>query len=252
MASAPLHDVVSFLDEYLRVEQTRDYSRAHNGLQVEAQGPVTQFAVAVDASEKVIHGVKDWADLLIVHHGLFWGGSAPITGPLYRKVKALVESGTALYSVHLPLDSHAEVGNAAVLARKLGLKGMEPFGDYEGSPVGWRGKLGTTIADLKESLEGALEGDVRVLPGGPDPIERVAVVTGGGASFISEAAASGVQALITGEGNHHHVHEAAELGVTTLLGGHYATETFGVKAVADLLRDRFMIEGTFVDAPTGM
>lgn len=252
MASASLADVVSFLDDYLRVDQTRDYPRALNGLQVEAEGPVTQFAVAVDASEKVIHGVKDWADLLIVHHGLFWGGNGPLTGPLFRKVKALVESGTALYSVHLPLDSHAEVGNAAVLARSLGLKGMEPFGDYEGAPVGWRGKVGTSVADLKTNLEDVLGGPVKVLPGGPDPIESVAVVTGGGASFIGEAAASGVHALITGEANHHHVLESAELGVTTLLGGHYATETFGVKAVADLLKDRFMIEGTFVDAPTGM
>jgi len=250
--SAPLQDVVAYLDEYLRVDQTADYASALNGLQVAGDGPVTQFAVAVDASETVIHAVKDWADLLIVHHGLFWGGLQPLTGPLYRKVRTLMESNTALYSVHLPLDRHAEIGNAAVLARELGMKSLEPFGEYKDISIGWRGRLHAPVADLKARLGELLEGEIRVLPGGADPVQTVAVVTGGGASFLREAAASGVDVLITGEAQHHHVIESAELGVTTLLGGHYATETWGVKAVLNLLRDRFDIEGLFIDAPTGM
>ena len=250
--SAPLQDVVAYLDDYLRVDQTPDYPSALNGLQVEADGPVTQFAVAVDASETVIHAVKDWADLLIVHHGLFWGGLRPLTGPLHRKIKTLVESNTALYSVHLPLDRHAEIGNAAVLARELGMKALEPFGAFKDISIGWKGRLHSPVEELKGRLGDLLDGEIRVLPGGPDPVQTVAIVTGSGASFLGEAAASGVDLLITGEAQHHHVIESAELGVTTLLGGHYATETFGVKQISPLLRDRFDIEGLFIDAPTGM
>ena len=250
--SVPLPEVVAYLDEYLRVPQTADYPTALNGLQVSGQGPVTQFAVAVDASETVIHGVKDWADLLIVHHGLFWNGLRPLTGPLYRKVRTLVESNTALYSVHLPLDRHAEVGNSAVLARELGMKSLEPFGEFQDISIGWRGRLHAPVAEVRERMEEIVGSPVRVLPGGRDPVETVAVVTGAGASFLGEAAASGVDLLITGEAQHHHAIEAAELGVTTLLGGHYATEVFGVKAVSDLLKDRFHIDGLFVDAPTGL
>ncbi|MGI9628674.1 MAG: Nif3-like dinuclear metal center hexameric protein [Longimicrobiales bacterium] len=250
--SVPLTDVVTFLDDYLRVEQTPDYPTAMNGLQVGGQGPVTQFAVAVDASETIIDSVKEWADLLIVHHGLFWGGLQPVTGPLYRKVKALVESNTALYSVHLPLDRHAEVGNAAVLARELGMKALEPFGEYQGISIGWRGRLHEPLEGLQARLAALVGGEVRVLPGGPDPVQRVAVVTGGGASFIKEAASEGIDALITGEAQHHHAIESQELGVSTLLGGHYATETWGVKELSTLLKDRFQIDGLFVDAPTGL
>lgn len=250
--SVPLPEIVTFLDDYLRVRQTPDYPTALNGLQVASSGSVTQVAVAVDASETVIHGVKDWADLLIVHHGLFWGGLRPLTGPLYRKVRTLVESNTALYSVHLPLDRHAEVGNAALLARALDIKSLEPFGEYKEISIGWKGRIHASVDDVRSRLSEILGGDVTVLPGGPDPIQTLAVVTGAGASFLEEAASSGVDALVTGEAQHHHAIEAAELGVTTFLGGHYATETWGVKALATLLKDRFHIDGLFVDAPTGL
>ena len=249
--SVPLAEVVSYLDEYLRVPQTPDYPAALNGLQVEAQGPVTQFAVAVDASETVIDAAKDWADLLIVHHGLFWGGLRPLTGRLFRKVRTLVESGTALYSVHLPLDRHAEVGNSAVLARELGVKGLEPFGDYEGISIGWQGRLHASAEELRHAVSEATGGEARLVPGGPDPVQSVAVVTGAGADFLDEAASHGVDALITGEAQHHHSIDAQELGVSLVLGGHYRTETFGVKEVATLLKDRFHIDGLFLDVPTG-
>lgn len=250
--SVPLTDLVSYLDDYLRVAQTPDYPNALNGLQVAAPGPVTQFAVAVDASETIIDAVKDWADLLIVHHGLFWGGLQPLTGPLYRKVRTLVESETALYSVHLPLDRHAEVGNAAVLARELGLKSLEPFGEYQGISIGWKGRVHLPVDDLRQRLSTLLAGEVQVLPGGPDPIQTLAVVTGAGAGFLGEAAREGIDALVTGEAQHHHAIDGQELGVSTFLGGHYATETFGVKEISALLKDRFQIDGLFMDAPTGL
>ena len=251
--SVALAEIARFLDEYLEVERFPDYPNALNGLQVEAPQGVERVAVAVDASESVIESVCDWADLLVVHHGLFWGGLQPLTGPHYRRVKLLVESGTALYSAHLPLDGHPEVGNGAVLARRLGLASRKAFGEYKGMHVGWRGTLAATpLAELAANLS-ALTGDrVRTLPGGPDTVTSAGIVTGGGASMLHEAAARGLDVLITGEASHHHAIEAAELGVSVLLGGHYATEVWGVKAVMALLEDRFGIEGRFVDSPTGL
>ena len=254
MSAVPLlADVAGFLDEYLRVEDAPDYPHALNGLQVEGPESVSRFAVAVDASEAVIAEAGEWADLLIVHHGLFWGGLQPLTGPHFRRVRLLIESGTALYSAHLPLDGHAEVGNAAVLARNLGIEALEPFGDYRGKPVGWRGKRAEIrLRELQDSLAALTGARVRALPGGPDPVSSVGVVTGAGASTLPEAAAAGLDVLVTGEAQHHHAIEAAELGVTVLLGGHYATEVWGVRAILRLLQDHFGIEGRFVDSPTGL
>ncbi|MDE2874734.1 MAG: Nif3-like dinuclear metal center hexameric protein [Gemmatimonadota bacterium] len=250
---AALAEIVGFLDEYLDVDGFPDYANALNGLQVAGPERVRRFAVAVDASESVIESVRDRADLLIVHHGLFWSGLQPLTGPHFRRVKALTESGTALYSAHLPLDGHPEVGNAAVLARKLGLATPEPFGRYRGTHIGCCGTVAATpLADLAASLA-AMTGDrVRTLPGGPDEVTDVGIVTGGGASMLPEAAGRGLDVLITGEASHHHAIDAAEMGVSVLLGGHYATEVWGVRAVMDLLEDRFGIEGCFVDSPTGL
>lgn len=253
MSAVRLADVAGFLDEYLAVEDAPDYPGALNGLQVEGPESVARFAVAVDASEAVIAEAGKWADLLIVHHGLFWGGLQPLTGPPFRRVRLLVESGTALYSAHLPLDGHPEVGNAAVLARKLGVEALEPFGDYRGKPVGWRGtRPETGLRDLQASLAALTGARVRTLPGGPDPVFNVGVVTGAGASTLQEASAAGLDVLVTGEAQHHHAIEAAELGVSVLLGGHYATEVWGVRALAAILEDHFGIEGRFVDSPTGL
>lgn len=252
-AAVPLAEIVGFLDEYLEADRFPDYPNALNGLQVEGPERVGRLAVAVDASEAVIGAACDWADLVIVHHGLFWGGLQPLTGPLFRRIGRLVASGTALYSAHLPLDGHPEVGNAAVLARRLGLASPEPFGEYKGAHIGCRGRLGATpLADLAGALS-ALTGErVHTLPGGPEAVTRVGIVTGGGASMLHEAAARKLDVLITGEASHHHAIEARETGVSVLLGGHYATEVWGVRAVRRLLENRFGIEGRFVDSPTGL
>lgn len=253
MSAVTLADVTGFLDEYLGIEDAPDYPHALNGLQVAGPERVSSFAVAVDASEAVIAEAGGWADLLIVHHGLFWSGLQPLTGPHFRRVRLLVESGTALYSAHLPLDGHAEVGNAAVLARKLGIEALEPFGEYGGASVGWRGvRAEVPLRELADSLAALTGARVRTLPGGPDPVSRVGVVTGSGADALHEAAAAGLDVLVTGEARHHHAIEAAESGITVLLGGHYATEVWGVRAVAAILEEHFGIEGRFVDSPTGL
>ena len=253
MSAVPLARVAGFLDEYLAAENHPDYPHALNGLQVEGPERVSRFAAAVDASEAVIAEAGEWADLLIVHHGLFWGGLQPLTGPHFRRVRILIESRTALYSAHLPLDGHAEVGNAAVLARKLGVEALEPFGQYGGMPVGWKGNLPELpLRELEDSLAALTGSRVRTLPGGPGTVAGVGVVTGAGAPMLREAAAAGLDVLVTGEAQHHHAIEAAELGVSVLLGGHYATEVWGVRALLALLEDRFGIAGRFVDSPTGL
>ena len=254
MPRVALEEIVGFLDEYLDTAGTPDYPGALNGLQVAGPEFVRRFAVAVDARESVIDAVGGWADLLIVHHGLFWGGPRPLTGPRYRRVKALIEGRTALYSSHLPLDRHPEAGNAVILARKLRLSGLEPFGDYQGTHVGWRGRVDSArsaLGDFRARLSEVLGRDVTTIPGGSVMLESAAVVTGAGASTLEEAAEAGVDVLVTGEAQHHHAIDAAELGVTVLLGGHYGTETFGVGRIAEILTDRFGIEGRFVDSPTG-
>jgi len=252
MPSLALAEIAGFIDDYLAVRSFPDYPNALNGVQVESSGPIRRVAAAVDASRAVIDAAKDWADLLIVHHGLFWGGLQPLTGPRFGRVKALIETNTALYSAHLPLDAHAEVGNSAVLARKLGLGNLEPFGDYQGAAVGWKGVVDTPLDALARTLEEATGTRAQILPGGPGHVRTAAVITGGGASALPEAAAAGLDLLVTGEAQHHHAIEAAELGVSVVLGGHYATETWGVKALTRLLEQRFGIEGRFVDSPTGL
>jgi dinuclear metal center YbgI/SA1388 family protein len=262
---AELHALVEYLDGYLDIPAHPDYSRALNGLQVGFPGgaggtgaagssTVHRVAAAVDTSEAVVRSaVEAEAQLLLVHHGLFWDGFQPLTGRRYRRVEPLIRGGVALYSAHLPLDAHAEVGNCILLARALGLEVKGRFGEYEGRPVGfWGTPVEWDLASLVSRFEGAVEGPVQVLDGGPESVARVAVVTGGGGSFIEEAARQGIDALVTGEGSHHTFVDAHELGVHVLYGGHYATETFGVRALAAHLAERFDLEWTFLDHPSGL
>lgn len=252
MHAVALAEIAGFLDDYLAISRFPDHPNALNGVQVECSGPVRRVAAAVDASQAVIDAAKDWADLLIVHHGLFFAGLRPLTGPDFGRVKALIETDTAVYGAHLPLDAHAEVGNSAVLARKLGLGRLEPFGDFHGTAVGWKGVVDAPLEGLARTLGKATGSWTRILPGGPAHVKTAGVVTGAGASSLEEAAAAGLDLLVTGEARHHHAIVAAEVGVSVLLGGHYATETWGVKALARLLEQRFGIESRFVDSPTGL
>lgn len=251
-----LESLLQYLDGYLGIAEHPDYPGALNGLQVEGPEEVRRIVAAVDASEaSVAAAVERGADLLLVHHGLFWEGLKPLTGRRLRRIRPLVEHGVAVYSVHLPLDGHAEVGNAALLGRALGLRLEGRFAEYHGVPVGWWGTLDPALdaPGLALRLEEALEGGTaRLIPGGPERVERVGVVTGGGASFVGEAAALELDALVTGEGSHHTYFDAMELGVHLLFGGHYATETFGVRALARHVAERFGVEWEFVDQPTGL
>jgi len=242
-----------YLDDFLRVPDFPDYRTSLNGLQVEGPEEIGHLAVAVDASEETIgRAVQEGAQLLLVHHGLFWGGLRPVTGRRFRKLSGLIRGGVALYSVHLPLDAHPEVGNAAVLARALGMEPEAPFGSFEGEGIGWAGSLLLEREELLERLRDVLGGDVRLIAGGPRRLSRVGVVTGSGGSFIETAVEEGLDALVTGEGNHHTYVDARELGLNVYYGGHYATETWGVRALAEHLEERFGLPWSFIDAPSGL
>lgn len=251
-----LESLLQYLDSYLGIPDHPDYPQSLNGLQVQGGDEVRRVVAAVDASEaSVAAAVETGADLLVVHHGLFWDGLKPLTGRRYRRVKPLLDHGIGLYSAHLPLDSHAEVGNCAVLGRALGLELQGRFAEYRGTPIGWWGTLGdgTDAHGLQTRLADALGGAaIHLIPGGPPSVERVGVVTGGGASFVEEAVALGLDALVTGEGSHHTHFDAMELGIHVLFGGHYATETFGVRALVQHLAERFDLEWDFLDQPTGL
>lgn len=251
--SVPLTDVVEHLDHYLAVDVIPDSSNALNGLQVAAEGPVERVAVAVDATEASIgRAIDAGADLLLVHHGLFWSGNRPVTGRRYRRLRALLEANVALYSAHLPLDVHPEVGNNAVLAERLGMTVQGRFGEYKGMEVGVWGTLELTREALCARLDELLGVRVKMIAGGPERLVRVGVLTGGGGSYVGAAVSAGLDALVTGEGSHHTYFDATEGGLNLYYGGHYATETWGVKALAEHLEERYGLEWEFLDLPTGL
>lgn len=248
-----LEQLLHFLDDYLDVDGFPDYPNALNGLQLAGPERVERVVAAVDASEETIsEALGAGGDLLLVHHGLFWGGLRPLRGRHYRKLARAVEGGLAIYSAHLPLDAHPEVGNCAVLARELEIPLEGRFGEYEGAEIGWWGTVDADRAAFAQRVEAVVGGPVRVIGGGDDRVRRVAVLTGGGGSFVEAAARAGIDTLVTGEGAHHTYHEAMELGVNVLYAGHYATETWGVRALAAELEERFGLPWEFVDLPTGL
>lgn len=251
---ADLKDIVTFLDRELKHAEIQDYPGAINGLQLDNSGSVERVIAAVDSTLPVIEKAAELgsSSLLIVHHGMFWNGAKPVTGAFHRKLKVAMEADMAIYSTHLPLDVHPEWGNNALLASKLGLTDTQPFLDFNGMPVGLQGPWSGSASELKAKLEQILEGPVHLCPAGPDPIQRIGVVTGGAGSEVEKAAAEGVDAFITGEGPHWSYGSAEELGIHLFYGGHYATETFGVKALGEVLHGKFGCPWSFLDHPTGL
>jgi len=248
-----LEEMTGFLDTYLRVAELPDSPAALNGLQVANGGTVTRIGAAVDASERtIVAAVQRACDFLLVHHGLFWLGAQPVTGRRYRKLKLLLDRGIAIYSAHIPLDVHPEVGNNVVLARELGVKLEGTFGEYHGVHLGVWGTLDLRREALCARLDELLGVRVRLVPGGPERLRRVGVVSGAAAQMIGEAATLGLDAFVTGEGTHHTYFDALEERVNVYYGGHYATETWGVRALAAKLQEQFSVPWEFLDMPTGM
>src|SRR5437773_8471040 len=199
-----LTELVSYVDGYLRVLEVPDAPHAINGLQVANAGTVSRVAVAVDLCEATVRlAAEQGADLLLVHHGLFWGGLQPLTGRAYRRVASLIANDIALYSAHLPLDLHPEVGNNAVLARQLGVSLRGEFGEQYGVRIGVWGEIDVPRHTLERQLAAITGTAPRLLPFGPERVRRVGVVTGAGGSMIAQAAAAGLDTFVTAEGPHH-------------------------------------------------
>ena len=250
---AELNEMVAFLDRELNVAAIADYPGAMNGLQLANDGPVGRIVAAVDASLPVIEAAAAGGPgLLIVHHGMFWQGAQPVTAAFYRKLKTAMGAGLAVYSSHLPLDIHPEWGNNILLARAIGLIDPQPFFEQKGVFLGLRGGWTGTRGELAELLRQTLGGAVHVCPGGPEILTSVGLITGGAGSEVAQVAALGVDAFVTGEGPHWSYPLAEELGINVLYGGHYATETSGVQALARFMGRKFHLPWRFVDHPTGL
>jgi dinuclear metal center YbgI/SA1388 family protein len=248
-----LAEIVEYADEYLRIREIEDWPNALNGLQIENSGCVTKIGAAVDVSTRVLsEAAKKDVDLLLVHHGLFWPGLQPITGSLHRQLRLVFENDIALYSAHLLLDIHPKVGNNAQLARSLGLRSTRPFLEEKGQLIGLKVRASIPCDQLVGKLEKSLGGKVKAFKSGPKNTKTIGIITGAGGSEIYRIAQDNIDTFITGEAPHWAAVAAEELSMNLLLGGHYATETFGVKALAAHLAERFNISWTFIDCPTGM
>lgn len=253
MPVADLATLVRHADQLLRTSAFKDWDGAWNGLQVENRGRVTRIAAAVDARLATVRlAVEAGADLLVVHHGLFWSPQIPWTGPRHELIRLLIENNLAVYSAHLPLDAHPTLGNNALLARALGVRATTPFFEAKGQLIGLAGTARVDRRTLAERLGAATGSQPVVLPGGPATCRRIGIVTGGAGGEIREAARAGVDTFVTGEGPHWTAALADELGINVLYAGHYATETFGVRALAEHLARRYRIPWQFLDCPTGL
>lgn len=245
--------IVSYCDKLLRTSEVQDYDRAFNGLQVENNGTVTRIAATVDASLATVRlAAAEKADLLIVHHGLFWSQTHPWIGKRYALLWELLCNNLAVYSSHLPLDAHPVLGNNARLCAALGLYKARPFFFDHGLFIGFQAGAKIHRADLARRLRAATGAEPQVIPGGPEICRRIGVVTGGAGSDLRKAAEEGVDTFVTGEGPHWTYAMAEELGLNVLYGGHYGTETFGVKALAAHLSRKFKVPWVFIDHPTGL
>jgi dinuclear metal center YbgI/SA1388 family protein len=254
-----LSEVASYLDSELRHADVPDYDAAFNGLQLANTGKVTRVAAAVDYSANTVAAaLRERADLLLVHHGMFWRGSHAIVGVAFERLRDAISGGLAIYSSHIPLDMHATFGNNALLAKELGLKPDSTFGQFRGVEIGVSGAADESTAELVKRATAFSAQFETTLVATPFPkghrTKRWAIITGAGANSptYEEARARGVDTLIVGEGAHHTAVEAMELGLVVLYAGHYATETLGVRALATHLASRFDVSSVFVNIPTGL
>ena len=250
---ASLAEIVRYTDDYLRIREIADWENALNGLKIENSGSVTKIGAAVDVSTRVLTmAAKKNVDLLIVHHGLFWRGLQPVIGALNRQLRIAFENNISLYSAHLPLDLHRKVGNNAQLAEALGLNSTKRFFKEKGELIGLKAKVSVSRAVLTRKLRSVLGGPVKTFNFGPKEPRRVGIITGAAGGEIYRVAEDKIDTFITGEAPHWAAVAAEELGMNLVLGGHYATETFGVKALAAHLSKKFRVPFEFIDCPTGL
>ena len=251
---ASLSRVVAYCDSTLRVRDVGDWPNALNGLQIVNSGKINRIGAAVDASTRTLGlAAKRRVDFLIVHHGIFWPGLRPVRGILGRQVRIAFDADLALYSAHLPLDVHRTLGNNARLVRSIGLASASPFLEEKGQLVGLKVKAARARSALLAKLRTTLgSATIRAFNFGPETTRVIGVVSGAGGSEIYRVADEGVDTFITGEAPHWAAIAAEELGLNLWLGGHYATETFGVKALGASVARKFKLPFQFIDCPTGL
>lgn len=248
---AQLNDVISFLDELLETPDFPDYGP--NGLQVPGAEEVELVVTGVSAHRELFERAAEaGAQLVIVHHGLFWDFHPRLLSPTMReRLRVLFDNDISLAGYHLPLDAHPEVGNNALICAVLGLERGEPFGRHRGRSVGFvgRSREGVPFEELKRRCEAAFGQQPFVWESGPELVRSVGVVSGAAASSFGEAIALGLDAFLTGEPSEHVMADAQESGTHFVAGGHYATETFGVRRLGELVVERFGVEHRFIAAP---
>jgi dinuclear metal center YbgI/SA1388 family protein len=248
-----LPEIVRYIDDYLRIREIEDWPNALNGLQIENSGRITKIGAAVDVSTRVLtQAAKKQIDFLIVHHGLFWPGLRPVTGALRQQLRLAFENDIALYGAHLPLDIHPKVGNNAQLAGLLGLKSAEPFFEEKGQLIGLKASASLPREEIARRLGKTLGGPIKAFNFGPKKTTTIGIITGAAGSEIDRVSQEKIETFITGEAPHWAAVAAEELEMNLLLGGHYATETFGVKALARHLSKRWNIPSAFISFPTGL
>jgi dinuclear metal center YbgI/SA1388 family protein len=253
------HELAEYLDEILETATVPDYPGAVNGLQLANSGRVTSIAAAVDFSARTVDAAASaGADLLLVHHGMFWSGAQPVTGVSYNRLRTLFGKDIAVYSSHLPLDRHPQFGNNVLLSEQLRLKPSGEFASFKGKSIGVRGEADVATAELVERARAFANQHGGAAVATPLPhgrrTTRWAICTGSGASAetLQEAVDTGVDTLIVGEGPHWTAVQAVDLGIAVIYAGHYATETLGVAALGKHLAERFDLELSVIDAPTGL
>jgi dinuclear metal center YbgI/SA1388 family protein len=258
--AVPLDRIVSYLDRLLETSTTPDYPNALNGLQLANIGSVTKVAAAVDFSTKAIDAaIRENANLLIVHHGMFWSGLKPLTGNTYRQIRCLLDADIAVYSSHLPLDRHPQLGNNVLLAKQLGLTPSQPFARFNEIAIGTQGvsDIATSALVARAQAFSHANGGSVITAGLADDTRltrRWAICTGAGASAetLAEATHDDIDTLIVGEGTHWTAVDASERGIAIIYIGHYASETLGVYALADDLSREFHLDNVKIVLPTGL
>ena len=244
-----LKNIVGFLDRELRIDEFEDSS--NNGLQVENSGRIRRICCGVDASMEFFEAAAErGADLLICHHGLSWKDSLKrITDLNYSRISRLIHDDMALYGCHLPLDAHPKLGNNALICKALGLTRIKPFGMYAGREIGFQGSLPKQMsrAAFEKLAVKAIGGEIRAMPFGKKSVKTVAVVSGGAATEVAEAGQKEIDIFLSGEPNLAAYSLAQEYRTNAIFLGHYATEVFGVRALAELLNRRFSVKAEFID-----
>jgi dinuclear metal center YbgI/SA1388 family protein len=248
-------ELVKYLDKLLEIQLWEEVDSSLNGLQVEGADQISSIALAVDGCEQTFEMSRDTgAQMLIVHHGLFWGDQLPLTGAHRRRVKLLLEAGISLYAAHLPLDFNPLIGHNACIARDLGLQVEGPLKQEKSLPVGTLARAEPPLAreKLAAKVESLLATKATLLPFGKEKVENIGIVSGSGSKLVDEALCGTIDTFLTGEASHTLYHQAKEFGLNVIFAGHYATEFPGLKALAKHLSERFGLETSLLESPTGL